>query len=168
MKTKNPISNLIVLVFIALATSMTFSSCKDECKDVDCLNGGTCSDGDCTCPDGYIGTRCETEERAKFIGNYSVSNGTVACGVSGNGTISAGTAVIVSSNSSGIRKISINIGGAFTILATISGSTLTVDNQTLSGYTYTGTGSVVGNILNLTISEADAIETCVYTIAATK
>ena len=37
------------------------SSCKkDKCKDVKCLNGGVCIDGDCVCPGAFTGTNCET------------------------------------------------------------------------------------------------------------
>lgn len=34
--------------------------CDKECPE--CLNGGVChdKDGDCICPPGFMGTRCET------------------------------------------------------------------------------------------------------------
>lgn len=77
MKTKNPVSKLIVLIFIALATSMTFSSCKDECKDVDCQNGGYCENGDCICASGYEGDNCATAMADKFVGTWKYNE---SCG----------------------------------------------------------------------------------------
>lgn len=54
-------SKLIIgfaLTFI-LATAV-FNSCKkdDPCEGVTCLNGGTCVNGECDCPDGYSGPNC--------------------------------------------------------------------------------------------------------------
>jgi len=42
---------------------LLFSGCiKDKCNDVKCLNGGTCNDGTCACPEGWEGVNCETEK----------------------------------------------------------------------------------------------------------
>ena len=45
--------------FLASMTLMT--SCEDPCADVECLNGGTCTDGinsfTCDCVDGFDGDR---------------------------------------------------------------------------------------------------------------
>ncbi len=42
---------------------LIFAACKkDNCKDVNCLNGGICNDGKCDCPPGYSGTNCETKD----------------------------------------------------------------------------------------------------------
>lgn len=34
---------------------------KDKCEGVNCLNGGTCVEGICNCPDRYTGQFCEKE-----------------------------------------------------------------------------------------------------------
>lgn len=118
-------------------------------------------------------TACKKDsdpDRKKFLGNYTVTTGVIACGVTGNGTIAAGTAVVISENSAGDEKVSVNIGGQLSLVATASGSTITVDNQTLNGLTYTGTGTLCSNTLSLTVNEYDASvpENCVYTITANK
>lgn len=112
----------------------------------------------------------EDPDRNAFLGNYSVTTGTITCGVTGNGTITSGTAVVISENSAGEEKISISIGAAISVVGTVSGSTVTIDNQTLSGFTYTGTGAINDNTFTLSLSEFDGSvpETCVYSFSATK
>jgi len=70
---------LSALVTIGAFGAVTYTACnKDECKDVVCLNGGTCSGGNCTgCYIGFSGTRCETEstdKRDKFVTTWSVTD----------------------------------------------------------------------------------------------
>jgi hypothetical protein len=59
------------ILFAFLTAGMfVFSSCADECKDVTCENGGTCNEGVCECPAGYVGDLCETKENEKFVGSW--------------------------------------------------------------------------------------------------
>ena len=37
----------------------------DPCDPNPCLNGGTCSEGECTCIDGYYGAKCENEPECR-------------------------------------------------------------------------------------------------------
>ena len=85
---------LQILGVAAIATIGMVSCDTDACKDVDCGLNGTCVEGDCECDLGYSGVACATENRAAFVGTVNLS-GTVACGVSGNGTISS-TATTIS------------------------------------------------------------------------
>lgn len=48
-----------VLLTLAAFTCITYVACKDACKGVACLNGGSCQDGKCVCPSGYTGANCE-------------------------------------------------------------------------------------------------------------
>ena len=62
MKTKI----FIFFSIVAIATTVLMvNSCKkedpDPCEGVTCLNGGTCVNGSCSCPQGYSGPACETQ-----------------------------------------------------------------------------------------------------------
>ncbi len=158
-----------ILMMFSLATVTFYTSCTDPCKDVECNDpNGTCVEGTCNCEVGYEGDDCGTEERAKFLGTFSVS-GTITCPVSGNGTIT-GTVFTVSNSSSSIQKIVLNFGGALTLTATVNGTSFTIDNSSISGYDYSGQGSISGNNITCTINEYDGalLETCIYSFTGPK
>ena len=118
-------------------------------------------------------TACKKDsdpDRKKFLGAFSVTTGTFSCGVSGNGTIATGTAVVITENSGGDEKVNISVGSQFSVVGTASGNTITLDNQTVSGFTYTGSGTLSSNTLTLSINEYDATipENCVYSMTANK
>ena len=50
---------ILLLLSIIL---FTLNSCKDNCKDINCLNYGICVDGTCDCPEGYSGEKCEIND----------------------------------------------------------------------------------------------------------
>lgn len=54
------ITTLAILISFA-AMLHTACSKKDSCKDIICLNQGTCNNGTCVCPIGFIGTTCQTK-----------------------------------------------------------------------------------------------------------
>lgn len=58
------------ILFIPLIIMLLLHGCKEEaCQDVSCLNGGTCVDGQCDCPEGFFGSDCgevETPESIKL------------------------------------------------------------------------------------------------------
>ncbi len=56
---KKLINYTLLVLSISIAS---LNSCKDPCKDVNCINGGACNDGECTCPQGYSGEFCEIED----------------------------------------------------------------------------------------------------------
>lgn len=43
-----------------ICAALSFHGCTESCADVSCQNGGTCSDGTCSCPTGFTGELCET------------------------------------------------------------------------------------------------------------
>ncbi len=66
-----PIVLLLLLSFIACDRD------TDPCANITCLNEGTCNDGTCDCPEGFIGNSCETPiKRLKRIVHEGVIENT--------------------------------------------------------------------------------------------
>ena len=51
----------IICVILLVSIIILLNGC-DKCENVHCQNGGTCSNGSCSCPTGYSGTLCETKK----------------------------------------------------------------------------------------------------------
>ena len=146
--------------------TITFTSCTtDPCKDVTCDNGGDCVEGDCVCADGYEGTTCQTEQRAKFLGSFSVNE---SC-TSGNYTYTSS----VNTSSVSVSNIVVTNFGDYSVsvAATVddNGSSITIANQTVTiggaSASIQGSGQINGNILTITytISAGGASDTCTMT-----
>ena len=161
---KNKLFKILGVVAIGM---FSFSSCEtDACKDVECGANGTCVDGDCVCETGYEGLSCQTEERAKFVATYV---GTIGIACPGSGSDNLTNQTITVGNSSNVNKVTINIAGSFTLTATVSGTSMTIDNSSQDGLNYSGNGSVNGNVLTINLNEEEpGVETCVYSVNATK
>lgn len=57
-----------LIQLLILLVPLSILGCKsDLCKDITCLNGGTCLNGLCSCPEGYEGPACEKEKTPKSI-----------------------------------------------------------------------------------------------------
>src|SRR5687767_4008987 len=49
-------------IIIIIAVSVIIMSCaKDFCDNSICLNGGTCIEGSCDCPEGFTGQFCDEQ-----------------------------------------------------------------------------------------------------------
>jgi hypothetical protein len=158
MKTK-----FFQILGVVAVSIISFSACEtDACKDVNCGDNGTCVDGDCVCDSGYEGVNCQTEERAKFIGSYSV---TEAC-TSGNYSYS----MTITTSSTGVDKIVAQNFGDYSVdlIGTVDGSSVSFANQTVGGGTFSATGQISGSILTIsyTVTAGSSNDSC--TITATK
>jgi hypothetical protein len=142
-------------LILGLSTTLLMTGCKkddDPCDNVVCQNGGTCSDGSCSCATGYEGSTCGTEIRAKFIGSY---NGTLSC-PGQNGTVN----MTVTNSAAGITSVVFG-DGQDTWVGTVSGSSVNIANQTISGgTTISGSGQLSGLILALNLNIGGT--TCTY------
>src|SRR5215217_1585631 len=133
------------LTAIAFATVMMFNACNDDaCKDVTCLNGGTCIDGTCNCATGYEGTDCATESRVKFIGTWTASDD---CNTSGTGSY-----IVTVSNGTAINEVKItNFWDVFAnpVVATVNDNIITIANQEPDNddFFVTGQGSISGSTI---------------------
>ncbi len=62
-----------LLLLLASILLLILGSCKEPCEDINC-NAGDCIEGICNCDDGYDGTNCENEIRAKYYGTWTGPN----------------------------------------------------------------------------------------------
>ncbi len=135
---------LTAAVVLSAFGATTYTSCNtDECKDVVCANGGTCNstDGSCSCATGYEGATCATEQRAKFIKSWSATDTEV-----GGSMLPSYSSIVVSGTSVTEVRIAGFSDDYFTnnVVATVSGNTITIANQTPDndGYKVSGSGTL--------------------------
>lgn len=127
---------LTASMITAAFSAVTYTSCsEDKCKPVVCANGSTCFEGACVCPSGYEGARCETRNRDRFRGVWSVSE---------DGSISASaeyTASIEPGN--GITDVyfrNFNNFFAESVNARVKGDTIYIDPQEVENHNISGKG----------------------------
>jgi hypothetical protein len=135
------------------------SSCQEEpCENVDCQNGGTCIDGICECPAGFLGDDCSLVDVSSLVGNYSTRY--VGCfQVSPDHVVQ-----IDQSMTPGFALSFINLGdyacpsssdGRLRLDARLHGSTIALSEQrvceegSFGGYLFSGTGTVFGDSISL-------------------
>lgn len=142
MKSIKTIALSAILTVGAFGTVLYTSCTKDACKDVTCQNGGTCSDGKCTCPTGYEGTNCETKSRDKFVGTYV---GSEAC-TQGTDNYS----ITLAANSDALKLTYTNLyNEGFTATCTMAAT----DSFTFAGSqgntTFSGSGRLLSNTITV-------------------
>lgn len=148
-----------LLFAVVFAGAAMFASCGGSHEEANTANAdslaaaATADDDDGSC----------TFERDALLGSYSVS-GSIACGVTGNGTVS-GQSLTITESTASTAKVIIAFSG-ISLTCTVSGSSFTVDGQTIDGFDYSGNGNVNGNTINMTINEFDVSipETCIFTL----
>jgi hypothetical protein len=166
------IKNIALSAFLTVSAfgAVLYTSCtKDECKDVVCQNGGTCSEGTCTCPTGVGGTNCETIYRTTYVNTY-IGNGTDNATPANTYT---GWRASFSTVGTDLTKMEIVLkdntsAPVVTLPITLSdikttGSVFTITSTTANGYTYTGTGNVSATVCSITLTEKNSTETNIYT-----
>ncbi len=138
---RHTIKTILTSAMAAVATffMVVYISCsKDKCSGVVCYNGGTCGGGNCTCTDAFEGTNCQTAARAKFIGNWGVTNTTAS--ITEPAQFSVSVAVGPSFNQVNIMNLHNLISVA--VVATISRDTITILPQTVQGKIISGAGYI--------------------------
>jgi hypothetical protein len=151
----------IILGLLAV-TAVAFTSCKDDCKDVTCSNGGTCTSGVCDCPSGYEGTNCETSWASGFTGNYNVAESYIIAG-GGNGTANFSSIITAGSDAKKITVSNFSESGQNITVDVETKTSLKINSQTVtvSGtqFVANGTGSIAGSTvtLNYTLAQAGTV-----------
>ncbi|HQW46666.1 MAG: calcium-binding EGF-like domain-containing protein [Bacteroidetes bacterium] len=143
----------LVILFVFGATTY-FSSCvHDACvaRNVTCENNGTCRDGDCICPSGYEGDSCQFRVNEKFDGFYKcIRTGFI------NDTIpddNDDTLHIKANNDKfGITFFSVRDSIINVYKGTVNDNFITVPEQTIGNVTLSGSGSLNGKVVTITIN----------------
>lgn len=112
-----------------LVSALFLASCEqDPCRDVVCGDNGTCTEGTCICDTGYelnADGQCNTEIRAKFLGQWVVSENCTGSGTS--------TYTVTSANGTDIMQANIiNFWNAFSnpvVLTLTSSNTFVINLQ---------------------------------------
>ena len=150
----NSIKNIALSAFLTIGAfgAVTYTACnKDECKDVVCLNGGTCVGGTCTgCYVGFSGSRCEIEssdKRDKFVRTWSVTDITP----SGSNLIYS---MSVTKQSGGNIQFSESFADSFfvnKVFASVNGNAITIPNQEPDNddYFVSGTGTYANGTVTI-------------------
>lgn len=139
------------MLAIGAITTMTFTSCKDVCKTVNCQHGGSCSDGNCSCPTGYKGNSCETEVRTTYVGTYKGN------GVDNDGNPYSNYSLVFNTAGTSVTSMSLAVldgNGAtqWTVDITLtSNTTFQVVSKTEGTNTYSGSGNLGASTASLTL-----------------
>jgi len=149
--------------FLIMFLLLLLGGCKDECDSVNCLNGGTCDEGNCNCTSGFEGDLCQTATRDKFFGTYNVNE---SCDF-GNDTYQ----MVVTASGAGPNRILLNNFFNIGVIATgtVSGNSVNLPSQTANvqgqSWTFNGSGQIVGSVLTLsfTASVGNASGNCTAT-----
>jgi hypothetical protein len=79
------VSSAFLLTNVIFGLLLLLAGCSDPCDEVNCLNGGTCADGTCVCPEGFTGVSCETAvvidpcADVNCLNGGTCNDGTCAC-----------------------------------------------------------------------------------------
>ncbi len=154
------------LLTLGAFSAITYTACnKDECKDVVCQNGGTCTDGTCACPFAYTGANCETEVRSNYYKTYK-----------GNGSDNEGDTytnfglrfrkIGTDAKVMGMELLDNTNDPLVDLNVTLqTATTFTVTSKTEDGTTYTGSGTVDATKASLTLNAKDNNLTLIFTFS---
>jgi len=158
-----PMRNIFLAAFLTIivVTAVSYTACnKNHCSNVVCMNQGVCDNGNCVCPVGFEGSRCETLSRDKFIYTY---NGGDTCGTAGYRQYPIYLLAVTSNPRELTMKdflANLNDSAICTMESTDSFTFIGSNN----GTTYSGTGKLSHDSLKMYYSVAqDTIAySCVY------
>ncbi|MFL2580375.1 MAG: calcium-binding EGF-like domain-containing protein [Schleiferiaceae bacterium] len=151
--------------FFLLGT-IFLTACVDPCVDKICLNGGSCLDGSCVCPDFYEGDDCGTEEREKYFATYS---GTTTYTDSQGNSSSYADSKVINSNNQGVTYF--NIGaGIYANLTTSKSGVFEIPSQAGADTTsyFSGSGAFTASQIDYSITVESSGQTLTMSFTGTK
>ncbi|MFK7972794.1 MAG: hypothetical protein AB8F95_20660 [Bacteroidia bacterium] len=133
----------------------------DPCEEIVCENGGTCTEGICECPEGFLGDKCERIDVTRLIGNYDGRY--EGCFQTNDEHIvqldeTAEPGFAISIINLGDYACPSNTDGRVRVLATLNGSSIQIpeqlvcDQTNFAGYTFSGSGTVFTDSVRLSFS----------------
>ncbi|MCS6991649.1 MAG: calcium-binding EGF-like domain-containing protein [Chitinophagales bacterium] len=141
---------VMALSVLGLSTILLFNACEqDPCKDVVCLNGGTCEDGDCNCPIGYEGDDCGVRTADKYVGTWSAAE------VCDSGIYNY--VATISASSTEVTSILISNFGGFGSSVVVKGTivdpnSFTIPSQAFGNVAFSGNGTLSADGLTINIT----------------
>ena len=133
---------------MGIAGSVFYSSCvKDQCGAIQCINHGTCNNGQCRCLAGTGGANCQTIYRDAYLGFYkgqppndtsSVNMHSLQFRYNFGDTLYKEMDLLwIDENNQEVANVQINF-----MEQSLTSSTFSVVPTTVAGVTYTGNGTV--------------------------
>ncbi len=160
MRKISTITGLFIVGLFFLATY--FSSCEhDACvaRNIQCQNNGVCRDGNCLCPSGYEGDSCQFKVNEKFAYYFKcIRTGFVDDTIPDDNDDTL--RVFAEKDKFAINFYSIRDTEYYKIKATVNDNFVTIPSQEVTfkadanniyNVTVSGSGSLVGDILTLTV-----------------
>jgi len=153
--------------------SLFAAGCRQApCEQITCLNGGTCIEGNCDCPQGFTGATCESFESTEFLGTFTADYGDCL-------TVSPNHRVEIDISGGNDTTTQLRIfrlgdyacpSGELVVAASVTLNQLTIPAQTIDcggvEYNFSGSGQLQGNVLtlNFTNSYAGNDDVCTATL----
>ena len=153
---KKTIFYTVLAVLAFMGSAVYFSACKqDPCvtRAVECMNGGTCKDGDCLCTVGYEGDSCQHKVNKKFNSPYAC----IRTRITGTLNQDDDDTLIMKAKSDnfGVQFYSIRDSIHEVFDGTVSANSLNIPEQTKDSVTkyatYKGSGSLNNGVLTITL-----------------
>lgn len=150
---------LTAMLTVGSFSAITYTSCtKDDCRDVICWNGGTCTDGFCTCPTGFSGENCQIILADQFPGVY------IGKDMCKEATDEYAVSIYLNPTN---QKLTISnlYNTNFSAFATLESAGLLRFEGISMGTTYSGTATLSGDqiTINYTITDGTVTDNCVFT-----
>lgn len=110
---------LTAISTVAIFSVVLYSSCRNPCKNVVCLNGGACSQGNCLCQTGYVGPRCESLATTEIdYDNNTYTTVTITLNNTSTYTIAPGSSLAITGHYGDDVSFNASTAGSYGVVVT--------------------------------------------------